>query len=253
MGVACTRSANVLFFTTCCSFYVVAGLYWGIVCRVRVGIYYRDRLDLGPTLDRLRTDLGCISILFLYVSYFLYFLCVFLILSMCISNESILVLYTSSFYISKQTQLFILFDNDKNFLYCLSYVQKPVVMNAQRPSQYTKDLNNFDISGIKFPVTLNEIAKFEQQNPDFSVNVYKLDNNVDKEVKLIPLYTTPERKRKYHAHLLQTGNIRKPHYAVISNMNRLLFDQTSDRHKMYICKYCLITISKESVLEAHEC
>ena len=22
-------------------FYIVAGLYWGIVCRVRVGIYYR--------------------------------------------------------------------------------------------------------------------------------------------------------------------------------------------------------------------
>ena len=36
-----------------------------------------------------------------------------------------------------------------------------------------KDLNNFDISGIKFPVTLNQIAKFEQQNPDFSVNVYQ--------------------------------------------------------------------------------
>ena len=30
-------------------FYIVAGLYWGIVCRVRVGIYYRDRLDVGPT------------------------------------------------------------------------------------------------------------------------------------------------------------------------------------------------------------
>ena len=41
------------------------------------------------------------------VSYFLYFLCVFLMLSMCISNESILVLYL----IKQQTQLFILFDN----------------------------------------------------------------------------------------------------------------------------------------------
>ena len=41
------------------------------------------------------------------MSYFLYFLCVFLILFMCISNESILVLCL----IKQQTQLFILFDN----------------------------------------------------------------------------------------------------------------------------------------------
>ena len=39
--------------------------------------------------------------------------------------------------------------------------------HAQRPSKYIKDLNNFDVSGIKFPVTLNQIEKFEQQNPDF--------------------------------------------------------------------------------------
>ena len=123
----------------------------------------------------------------------------------------------------KKATLNIKSKDDKNFLYCLSYVRNPVVEHAQRPSKYIKDLNNFDISGIKFPVTLNEIEKFEQQNPDFSVNVYKLDKNVDKNVKLIPLYATPERNRKFHADLLQIGNSRKPHYVVISNMNRLLF------------------------------
>ena len=123
--------------------------------------------------------------------------------------------------------------------------------HAQRPSHYTEVLNNFDISGIKFPVPLNQIEKFEQQNPDFSVNVFKLDKK--KEINLIPLYTTPERKRKYHANLLQVGNKQKPHYVVIKNMNRLLFDKTSDHNKMYISKYCLTTFSKESGLEAHEC
>ena len=154
---------------------------------------------------------------------------------------------------SKNATVNIKSKNDKNFLYCLSYVRKPVVEHAQRPSHYTKDLNNFDISGIKFPVTLNQIAKFEQQNPDFSVNVFKLDKQVDKDVKMNPLYTSPERNRKYHANLLQIGNNQKPQYIVIKNMSRLLFDKTSDRHKMYICKYCLTTFSKESGLEAHEC
>ena len=152
---------------------------------------------------------------------------------------------------SKNATVNIKNKDDKNFLYCLSYIRKPVVEHAQRSSKYVKDLNNFDVSGKKFPVTLNQIEKFEQQNPDFSVNVFKLDKK--KEIHLIPLYTTPERNKKYHANLLQIGNIWKPHYVVISNMSRLLFDKISDRHKMYFCKYCLTTFSKESVLEAHEC
>ena len=76
---------------------------------------------------------------------------------------------------SKNAPVNIKNKDDKNFLYCLSYIRKPVVMNAQRPSHYTKDLNNFDISGIKFQVMLNQIAKFEQRNSDSPVNVYKLD------------------------------------------------------------------------------
>ena len=124
---------------------------------------------------------------------------------------------------SKKATVNIKNKDKKNFLYCLSYVRKPVVEHAQRPSQYTKELDNFDISGIKFPVTLNQIEKFEQQNPDFSVNVFKLD--IKKEINLIPLYTTPQRTRKYHANLLQIGTSQKPHYVVIINMNRLLFDK----------------------------
>ena len=76
---------------------------------------------------------------------------------------------------SKNATVNIKNKGDKNFLYCLSYIRKPIVRNAQRPSKYIKDLNNFDVSGIKFPVTLNQIEKFEQQNQDFSVNVFKLD------------------------------------------------------------------------------
>ena len=152
---------------------------------------------------------------------------------------------------SKNATVNIKNKGDKNFLYCLSYIRKPVVRNAQRPSKYIKDLNNFDVSGIKFPVTLNQIEKFEQQNQDFSVNVFKLDKK--KEINLVPLYTTPERQRKYHANLLQIGNTQKPHYVVISNMSRLLFDKTFDHDKMYICKYCLASFFKEFELEAHEC
>ena len=98
----------------------------------------------------------------------------------------------SKYIQSKKATVNIKKKDNKNFLYCLSYARKPVVKDAQRPSHYIKDLNNFDISGMKFPVTLNQIAEFEQHNPDFSMNVYKLDKKVDKEINLIPLYTTLE-------------------------------------------------------------
>ena len=64
---------------------------------------------------------------------------------------------------SKKATVNIKSKDDKKFLYCLSYVKKPVVENAHRPSHYTEELSNFDISGIKFPVTLIQIEKFEQQ------------------------------------------------------------------------------------------
>ena len=49
---------------------------------------------------------------------------------------------------SKNATVNIKNKDDKNFLYCLSYFRKPVVKHAQRPSHYTEELNNFDISGI---------------------------------------------------------------------------------------------------------
>ena len=77
------------------------------------------------------------------------------------------------------------------------------------------------------------------------MNVFKLDKK--KEINLIPLYARLQNDRgSNHANLIQIGNKQKPHYVVINNMNRLLFD-TNIRldHKMYICKYCLASFSKE--------
>ena len=71
-------------------------------------VFYQFLHCSGAVLGDSMSCLGFVCKLGLFlVSYFLYFLCVFLMLSMCIFNESILVLYL----IKQQTQLFILFDN----------------------------------------------------------------------------------------------------------------------------------------------
>ena len=132
---------------------------------------------------------------------------------------------------SKNATVNIKNKDDKNFLYCLSYIQNNLLSGTWAETvEIHTDLNNFEISGIKFPVTLNQIEKFEQQNQDFSVNVFKLDKK--REINLIPLYTTPERNRKYHANLLQIGNKQTPHYVVINNMSRLLFEKRLTRQQI---------------------
>ena len=56
------------------------------------------------------------------------------------------------------------------------------------------------MSGIRTPVKITQIAKFEKQNPDFSANVYALnsreDGDRDNKVNLFPLHNTKERQCK---------------------------------------------------------
>ena len=44
-----------------------------------------------------------------------------------------------------------------------------------RAYHYKKDLTNFNLDGLKFPLPVKQISKFEKQNSEFSVNVYALD------------------------------------------------------------------------------
>ena len=43
-----------------------------------------------------------------------------------------------------------------------------------RVQKYKKYINELNFEGIKFPVTLNQVAKFEKQNAAIAVNVYML-------------------------------------------------------------------------------
>ena len=145
------------------------------------------------------------------------------------------------------------------FLYNLSYVRNPPnSKDANRPNHYKKDLVNFNVDGLKFTLPVKQIAKFENQNEEFSVNVYALDEEKEKsrenQVNLYPVYTSPHRNRKHHANLLLIKSENKSHYALIKSLSRLLAGRTahsggSDR---FVCKFCLYAFEKEHSLVAHE-
>ena len=50
-----------------------------------------------------------------------------------------------------------------------------IKFNPERPSKYTKWLNELNFNGIDFPVKLKEIDKFEYQNPH-RINVLGYEN-----------------------------------------------------------------------------
>ena len=148
-------------------------------------------------------------------------------------------------------------DDEFCFLYSLSYVRNPPNSNVpNRPTHYKKDLKNFDISGLKFPLPVKQIPKFEKQNEEFSVNVYALDETKEKsrenQVNLYPVYTSPHRKRKHHANLLLIRSGDKSHYVEIKSLSRLLKGRVAGHSQSFVCRYCLYSFEKEHSLIAHE-
>ena len=148
-------------------------------------------------------------------------------------------------------------DDQKCFLFCMSYIRKPPNSNVpSKPYHYKKDLTNFDTAGLKFPLPVKQIPKFENQNRDFLVNVFGLDEKKGKsrknKVNLFPLYSSPHRNRKHHANLLLIKSEQKSHYVLITSLSRLLAGRTNHRGQSFVCTYCLLSFSKEILLKKHE-
>ena len=146
---------------------------------------------------------------------------------------------------------------DENcFQYSVLYTKLQPASNPQRPDQYKKHLGELDMTGIRTPVEITQLRKFEKQNKEFSVNVYALDSSKersrDNKVIMFPLYNTKERNRKYHTNLLLISSGDKRHYVIIKSLSRLLAGRTGYTGNSFVCNYCLYVFEKEHSLVAHE-
>jgi len=89
-----------------------------------------------------------------------------------------------------------------------------------------------NLKDIEFPMALNQIKKFENQNNIF-INVYCIEKK--KEFSIFPIRFT-DRKLDKHVNLLyvQDDNVR--HFIWIKNLFRLVSSQLSKReHKKFFC------------------
>ena len=102
------------------------------------------------------------------------------------------------------------------------------------------------MKGIEYPVSLNDIDKFEKQNPTISITVFgyegksvyplRISNNTDREHIILML--------------IEKDGIK--HYCLVKNQSRLLSSQLSKHHgKKYFCNRCLNHFGKEDVLNKH--
>ena len=79
---------------------------------------------------------------------------------------------------------------------------------------------NFD--GISFPMKLKDIKKFEQQNPQVSMNVLGYEDE-----KIFPLRISKMAKKEHEVNLLL---LEDKHFVLINDLSRLLSHQMSN-HK----------------------
>ena len=91
------------------------------------------------------------------------------------------------------------------------------------------------MTGIQYPVALNDISKFEKLN-NISVNVFV----INKQGLIIPVRITENKHMHMHVNLLYLSNYGNNHYVLIRDMSRLLAGQINKRQNAkYICDYCL--------------
>ena len=114
----------------------------------------------------------------------------------------------------------------------------PIDKNAERTLKYEKYMNMLNLTGLKFPLTVADIKKFERLNP--TISVYVLAYNAWTHC-IYPVYVKKceRRNRRINLLLLIDEMKNKIHYNLIKNMSRLLFHRVKKKAAHYYCDYCL--------------
>lgn len=157
-----------------------------------------------------------------------------------------------SFLKNKKAIINVKNTDDFCFLYSILAAKYPVTKNAERVSKYVPYINEINVKGLIFPMTLSQISKFEVLNPTISVNVYMFD---EKETKVNPIRLSKNVKET-HVHLLLLTKLDGintiSHYCWIKSLSRLIQAQVSrHNHRQYFCDRCMQHYASESKLNSH--
>ncbi|XP_077256530.1 uncharacterized protein LOC143894260 [Temnothorax americanus] len=120
------------------------------------------------------------------------------------------------------------------FAWSVTAALHPAERHAERDSSYPHYTSVLNLQDIEFPITLNQIKKFENHH-DISINVYSIEKN--KELAIQPIRLT-DRKMDRHVNLLYVHDDNVGHFAWIKNLSRLVSSQVNkNRNKKYFCDW----------------
>jgi hypothetical protein len=146
----------------------------------------------------------------------------------------------------KQKQAMINVQNQDNecFKWAVLSALHPVQVHPERISHYRPFEDELNFTGIKFPVELSDIAKFERKN-NLAIFVYHLANGKDVQ----PLHRSKlqvgwERRVRLFLH--------RDHYMWIKDMPRLLYDQNNHKERKHFCDFCCCSFNSEDNRDEHE-
>ena len=125
----------------------------------------------------------------------------------------------------------------------------PKPKNDDRFTDLKQNENTLNTKGIKFPMKVKDISKFEALNPSLpGINVFSVNENK----KFYPLRMA-KRNPQETIDLFLYEEDGKSHYSLIKHFSRLFRSQITSRTngQIHICKKCFTHFSKEELFQKH--
>ena len=110
-------------------------------------------------------------------------------------------------------------EEDNNcFIYAMLTAKYKEKNHKHLPQTWKKYMNEFNLKNIEMPMAINNLDKFEKQNPDYIVKVYGCDENGEN----IYQRRIIKRRDREPTNLLLLQNEETYHYVLITEFDRLL-------------------------------
>ena len=132
-------------------------------------------------------------------------------------------------------------DDEECFKWSVIAVENAGMKDPQRVSNLRKFTDNYDWSGLEFPVSIKDIGKFETRN-NISVNVLAVEGR--------DIYIH-RKGRRMGVLMVSEDGIR--HYTAIKSLSKLLSSKNSNtKRKQHFCMNCLQGFTQESSRDQHQ-
>ena len=135
-------------------------------------------------------------------------------------------------------------DDEECFKWSVIAAENAGTKDPQRVSNLRKFMDNYDLSGLEFPVSIKDMGKFETRN--ISVNILAAEG------RDIYIHRKGQRVgREINLLMVSEDGIR--HYTAIKSLSRLLSSKNSNtKRKQHFCMNCLQGFTQESSRDQHQ-